>query len=164
MITEKAAGKTLSEYLIEKLVTPREMDGDALWQLDSQESGMEKAFCCIASSARNFARFGKLYKNYGEWDGEQLLDSSFVAKSIRPRFKESPYYGYGFWLENYKDKEIFYMRGILGQYVIVLPEDDLIIVRLGEENGKKLRDEEYRLSHDFYTYLEEAYEMLGKKL
>lgn len=164
MVIEKAAGKTLSEYLSEEFWTPLGMDGDALWQLDSQESGMEKAFCCIASSARNFARFGKLYKNYGEWDGEQLLDSSFVAKSIRPRFKESPYYGYGFWLENYKDKEIFYMRGILGQYVIVLPEDDLIIVRLGEENGKKLRDEEYRLSHDFYTYLEEAYEMLGKKL
>lgn len=158
MVLEKATGTTLSQYLSESFWKPLGMEKDALWQLDSEESGMEKAYCCIASNARDFARFGKLYKNFGKWNGKQILDSAYVAKSIRPRFEESPQYGYGFWLETFNGKKVFYMRGILGQYVISIPEDDLIIVRLGHQVGD--RPEEKDHSDDFYSYLEEVYEML----
>lgn len=158
MVLEKATGTTLSQYLSESFWKPLGMEKDALWQLDSEESGMEKAYCCIASNARDFARFGKLYKNFGKWNGKQLLDSAYVAKSIRPRFEEAPQYGYGFWLETFNGKKVFYMRGILGQYVISIPEDDLIIVRLGHQVGD--RPEEKDHSDDFYSYLEEVYEML----
>lgn len=157
MVLEKATGEPLSEYLSKHLWQPMGMQHDALWQLDSEESGMEKAYCCIASNARDFARFGKLYKNYGKWNGEQLLDSAFVAKSIEPRFQESPQYGYGLWLHEIDGREIFYMRGILGQYVITIPEEDLIIVRLGHEKGNKDDDEEH--SEDFYAYVREVFKM-----
>ncbi len=162
MVLEKATGKTLSEYLSESFWKPLGMRNDGLWQLDSEESGMEKAYCCIASNARNFARFGKLYKDHGKWQGKAVLDSAFVAKSIQPRFKDAPHYGYGFWLKEYKGKEIFYMRGILGQYVIVIPEDDLIITRLGKEKMAKPEGEEH--SKDFYIYLDEVYKMLNQPL
>ena len=109
----------------------------ALWQLDSEENGMEKAFCCLATNARDFARFGKLYKNFGFWNGTQLLDSSFVALSIKPRFEESPEYGYGFWLDDFQGKKVFMMRGHLGQYVLVVPDEDLIVVRLGHLKDKE---------------------------
>lgn len=162
MVLEKATGMTLSEYLSVSFWKPLGMRNDGLWQLDSEKSGMEKAYCCIASNARNFARFGKLYKDYGKWQDKQLLDSAFVARSIKPRFKDAPHYGYGFWLKKYKGKEIFYMRGILGQYVIVIPEDDLIISRLGKEKLAKPEGEEH--SRDFYLYLEEVYKMLDQPL
>lgn len=162
MVIEKATGMTLSRYLSKSFWKPLGMQHDALWQLDSKENGMEKAYCCIASNVRDFARFGKLYKDFGKWKGKQILDSSFVATSIQPRFEESPHYGYGLWLEKYKGKDIFYMRGILGQYVIVIPEDDLIIVRLGKEKFAKPEGQEH--SDDFYIYIEEAYKMLGQKL
>ncbi len=162
MVLEKATGKTISEYLSDSFWKPLGMRNDGLWQLDSEESGMEKAYCCIASNTRNFARFGKLYKDYGKWGDTQLLDSTFVAKSINPRFEDSPHYGYGFWLEKYKGKDIFYMRGILGQYVIVIPEDDLIISRLGREKMSKPEGEEH--PNDFYIYLEEVYKMLNQPL
>ena len=158
MVLEKATGKPLSEYLSENFWKPMGMRNNALWQLDSEESGMEKAYCCIASNARDFARIGKLYKDYGNWKGEQILDSSFVAQSIQPRFEDAPFYGYGFWLSNYKNKEIFYMRGILGQYVIVVPEDNLIIVRLGHELGAKPEGQHHY--EDFYAYIDEVYEMI----
>lgn len=138
------------------------MNEDALWQLDSEEKGMEKAYCCVASNARDFAKFGKLYKDFGKWNGKQLIDSAFVARSIKPVFEDSPHYGYGLWLENYKGKEIFYLRGILAQYVIVIPEDELIIVRLGKDKGKKPEGRQH--SNDFYVYLEEVYKMLGQPL
>lgn len=159
MVLEKATGKTLSTYLSESFWKPMGMKNDALWQLDSEESGLEKAYCCIASNARDFARFGKLFKNYGKWNGNQILDSSFVATATTPRFRDSPQYGYGFWLSNYNEKEIFYMRGILGQYVIVIPEDDLIIVRLGHNLIKRKEEEEH--APDFFMYINETYKMLG---
>lgn len=159
MVITKATGKSLSQYLSESFWKPLGMNDDALWQVDSKESNMEKAYCCISSNARNFGKFGKLFINYGEWNGKQLLDSSFIAKASKPGFEETPYYGYGFWLSDYKDKEIFYMRGVLGQYVIMIPEDDLVIVRLGNKLIRKDKDEfHYK---DFYMYIDEAYNMLN---
>ena len=159
MVIEKATDQTLSDYLSQSFWKPLGMQEDALWQLDSEESGMEKAYCCIASNAKDFARFGKLYKDFGNWNGKQLLDSAYVARSITPRFEEAPHYGYGFWLENLDGKKVFYMRGILGQYVIVVPEDDLIIVRLGHQVGDRPEGQEH--SNDFYRYIREVYKMLA---
>ncbi|MEH6658827.1 serine hydrolase [Leeuwenhoekiella marinoflava] len=155
MVLERATSKKLSTYLSESFWKPLGANQDALWQLDSEEGGLVKAYCCIASNALDFARLGKLYKDYGKWNGTQILDSTFVAKSITPRFAGEPY-GYGFWLKDFKGKKVFMMRGHLGQYVMVIPEDDLIVVRLGHSRGE--------INETFYpdeleTYLEEAYKM-----
>ena len=45
-------------------------------------------------------------------------------------------YGYSWWLMDYNNLEIFYARGILGQYIVVIPEKDLVIVRLGHKRSK----------------------------
>lgn len=159
MVLQKATKKQLSDYLYESFWNPMGAENPALWQVDDAENRLVKAYCCIGSNARDFARFGKLYKDFGKWKGEQLLDSAFVAKSITPRFPESPEYGYGFWLSDFMGKDIFAMRGILGQYVIVIPEDNLIIVRLGHRRGEKT---DLPFSSDFYVYIEQTYEMLQK--
>jgi CubicO group peptidase (beta-lactamase class C family) len=159
MVIEKATGKSLADYVSEKFWKPMGAENEALWQTDKKD-GIVKAYCCIASNARDFARFGKLYKQDGKWNGQQLIDSTFIAKSITPRFADSPQYGYGWWLAEYKGKKIFYMRGHLGQYTIVVPEDDLIIVRLG--NGR-LPNVNGPHSQDFWTYLEETYKMLSQR-
>jgi len=158
MVIEKATGKDLESYVHESFWQPMGFEQPALWQIDDEENRLVKAYCCLASNARDFARFGKLYKEFGNWNGQSLLDSTFVAKSIRPRFPESPEYGYGFWLSNHLNKEIFVMRGILGQYVITIPEDDLIIVRLGHQRGSR---NDLPFSSDFYTFVEETYAMLA---
>ena len=165
MVIKRATGKKLSDYLSEKLWKPMGAEHPALWQLDSDESGMEKAFCCLASNARDFARFGKLFKNNGQWDGQQLLDSSFVALALKPRFQESPEYGYGWWLDNYKDRKVYMMRGHLGQYVLVVPDEDLIVVRLGHLKDKKstLRGKSTGgdpFTNDIYVYLDAGLEMI----
>ena len=159
MVIEKATQKSLSNYLSESFWEPLGMHEDALWQLDSEESGMEKAFCCLASNARDFAKFGRLYAHQGNFRGRQLLDSSFVQKSTEPRFAETPFYGYGFWLSNFMHKKIVVMRGILGQYVISIPEDKVIIVRLGHQRGERLTDKKF--TKDFYTYIRESYKMIN---
>ena len=158
MVIEKATGKKLYDYLSESLWIPLESENDALWQIDSETNDLVKAYCCIASNAKDFARLGKLYKDFGRWKGAQILDSAFVAKSIKPRFKDSPQYGYGFWLIAQNDKSFFMMEGHLGQCVIVSPSDNLIVVRLG--HGKESFGHN-PYNGDISVYIEEAYKMLN---
>jgi CubicO group peptidase (beta-lactamase class C family) len=161
MCIEKATGEYVSDYVSKNFWQSMGAENDALWQLDHEPDGIEKAYCCIASNARDFARFGKLYKQNGKWNGKQILDSTFVKKCITPRFESSPQYGYGWWMHNINGKKLFYMRGHLGQFVIVIPEDDLIIVRLGHLKGLQTETDPH--SNDLYVYVEEAYKMLEKR-
>lgn len=161
MCIEKATGTYLSNYVSKHFWKPMGAENDALWQLDEADTGIEKAYCCIASTARDFARFGKLYKQNGVWNGKQILAPSFVEKSLQPRFSNSPEYGYGWWLHQINGRKIYYMRGHLGQFVIVLPEDDVIIVRLGHLKGKQTTTDPH--SNDLYVYVEEALKMINKK-
>jgi CubicO group peptidase (beta-lactamase class C family) len=78
---------------------------------------------------------------------------------ITPRFPDSPQYGYGWWLNNYLGKKMYYMRGHLGQFCIVVPEDNIIIVRLGHTKGLQTKTDPH--SNDFYVYVDEAYKMMG---
>ena len=160
MVIEKATDKKLYNYLEESFWKPLGSENQTLWQLDSEAHDLVKAYCCIASNAKDFARLGKLYKDHGKWNGQQVLDSAFIAKSVTPRFKESPQYGYGWWLKTMGDKSFFMMRGHLGQYVIVEPEDNVIIVRLGHSKGPG--DAVATFTPDISTYIEEAYKMLDE--
>ena len=158
MVLEKANGKTLSQQLTEYFWQPLGAEHDAYWQLDSEESGIEKAYCCLASNALDFARFGKLYKDHGNCMGTQILDSAYVAKSISPRFEDSPQYGYGWWMHPHMGHDFFMMKGHLGQYVMVNPTDNLIIVRLGHLHSKREQNRDF--GDDIPIYIEEAYKML----
>ncbi len=157
MLISQAVGANLSDYFSESFWKPMGAKEDAFWQIDSKAKGMEKTFCCFATNAKDFARYGKLYKDHGKWNEKQLIDSSFVALSVRPRFEKSPEYGYGWWLSEIEGKSIFAMRGHLGQYVIVIPEDDLIVVRLGHLTQKV---DSGAFPKVFNLYVEEAYKML----
>ncbi|HEX9981484.1 MAG TPA: serine hydrolase [Flavobacterium sp.] len=159
MVIEKATGMSLADYVSEKFWKPLGAENDALWQTDRQ-GGIVKAYCCIGSNARDFARFGKLYKDHGKWNGIQVLDSAFIEKSVSPRFTDSPQYGYGWWLFEYNGKKGFYMRGHLGQYTIVIPEDNLIIARLGHRHIRSTTGSPH--SDDFFGYLDETYKMLER--
>ena len=155
MVIEKATGTTLTNYLSEKFWQPMGAENSALWQIDSAKSGMEKAYCCIASTARDFARFGKLFINKGKWNDEMILDPSYIDLSINPVFDDSPYYGYGWWLYNYEGKKVFTMNGHLGQFVISFPDENIIIVRQGDYNNKGNGDG----SSDLFKYIAEGYKI-----
>jgi CubicO group peptidase (beta-lactamase class C family) len=162
MVIEQATGKKLYDYFENSFWKPLGAENSTLWQVDSEDHDLVKAYCCIASNAKDFARFGKLYKDFGKWNGQQVLDSSFVAKSIKPRFPASPEYGYGWWLKQQNGKDFFMMRGHLGQYVVVQPEDNVIIVRLGHQ--KSPDNNTHIFSDDISTYIAEGYKMLGQSL
>ncbi|MFD3003391.1 serine hydrolase domain-containing protein [Pontibacter toksunensis] len=142
-VLQAATGKSLSELASEKLWKPIGAVQDAEWSVDKPE-GIEKAYCCFFSNARDFARLGKLYLHNGSWNGDTIVPPSYVQASLTPNGlpkradgKKVDFYGYQWWLLlGYKGQDVFYARGILGQYIIVIPEEDLVVVRLGKERGE----------------------------
>ena len=149
LAVRKATGKSLAEYASEKLWKPLGAAHSAWWHLDSDD-GRELAFCCFNSNARDFARFGQMLLHEGNFNGTQILDSGFVADATKPF--AVPFYGHGFWLDQSHGVDVFYQRGILGQYIIVIPERDMVIVRLGHQRGEKVDAH----TNDFHTILEES--------
>lgn len=152
----KATGKPMADYASEKLWKPLGATHSAQWHLDSKD-GKELAFCCFNSNARDFARFGQMLLHQGNFNGTQILDSSFVQMATVP-FVE-PFYGHGFWICDEYDTHIFYQRGILGQYIIVIPEFDMVIVRLGHE---RLGNDNNHTS-DFRVIVEEVLKAIPER-
>lgn len=91
---------------------------------------------------RDWAKVGLLYLNMGNWFGNQIIDSTWIAQSLVPVAKSSGKYGYQFWLnqggtfENYS-KDSYWMNGYQGQQVSVHPEDNLVVVRIGVTYNQK---------------------------
>ncbi|MEI6593952.1 MAG: serine hydrolase [Bacteroidota bacterium] len=160
MILKKATNKNAADYASEKLWKPIGAEDKAFWSLD--EKGMEKVSCCFYTNALDFARVAKLYMQFGNWNGKQIVDSSYVTESISlanlkdKDGKQNDKYGYQWWLMNYKSHPIFYMRGIRGQYVFAIPDLKMIVVRLGHKRAPKAGDE---LPADIFAYLDAAMEM-----
>ena len=143
-VLEAATQQKLADYAASRLWKPLGAEKTAEWSLDKKD-GSEKAYCCLFSNARDFARLGQLYLRNGIWKGDTLIDPAYVKASVMPTGlpdertgAEGDFYGYAWWLiPDYKGLQIFYARGILGQYIIVVPEKEMVIVRLGEKRGEK---------------------------
>ena len=127
--------ETLSDYLEEKLWQPLGMEFDASWSLDKKKNGIEKAFCCINARARDFAKIGRLYLHQGNWNGHQIVSESWVNTSTKVDTTEGAAwnYQYQWWLPT-KEGD-FMADGLLGQYIYVNPDKNLVIVRLGKKEG-----------------------------
>ncbi|MFL5729847.1 MAG: serine hydrolase domain-containing protein [Cytophagaceae bacterium] len=157
LVLEKATGKKLAQYAAEKLWQPMGCVHSAIWSLDHKD-GDEKAFCCINSNARDFARLGNLYLHGGNWKGTQVLDSNYLKQALTPNGlsnrdgQKVDYYGYHIWLiPDYNGQRYYYFRGILGQYVIMMPDKNAVIVRLGKKRGQRV-----------FPHFKEVYQMIDE--
>jgi CubicO group peptidase (beta-lactamase class C family) len=140
LILERATGMPVSRYMQEKLWKPMGMEADGSWSLDSKKDSFEKMESGVNARARDFARFGMLFANEGNWEGRQLISRGWVEESTRADTSTDPSQDYQyFWWVNTPDSETshFSARGKYGQYIYVAPEKDLVIVRLGKEEGER---------------------------
>jgi CubicO group peptidase (beta-lactamase class C family) len=161
-IIEKACGKTLSEYAADKIWSKIGAENDAFWSLD-KENGDEKSFCCLYGTSRDFGKIGKLILQKGKWNDEEIIPADFMKEmftvpNIITDEKINNYrYGLHIWTYLGEKNPIYYCRGILGQYIISIPSENLIIVRTGEERMKNIEksDNQYKIGHpeDFFNYL-----------
>jgi CubicO group peptidase (beta-lactamase class C family) len=156
MIIERSTGMSVSEFMQEKLWQPMGAEFEASWSLDSEESGFEKMEAGLNARAIDFAKFGRLYLNHGNWNGEQVIPADWVADStqVDQATLNDSYYAnemgqvlkndlqgyykymwYGFFQGNGYD---FAAEGDHGQFIYVSPDKNLIIVRNGYEYGPEM--------------------------
>jgi CubicO group peptidase (beta-lactamase class C family) len=165
-IVERATGKKLPDYLDEKIWQPLGMEYDATWSIDSKKHKEAKAFCGLNARARDFAKFGRLYLNKGNWNGKQIVPEDWVdASTTVNKTTQNFFYTYQWWhnverknlsdtinkngisrISTYTDKDgktfqylqkpmnDFFANGLLGQFIYVYPEKNVIIVRLGKNS------------------------------
>lgn len=113
-----------------------EQDKDGEYILSSQ----------VWTTARDLARLGLLYQNDGLWDGQRLLPADwrgFVTTPSGPQPAGMFGYGAGFWLLNKSDgipADAFGAFGNRGQYLVVIPSRELVIVRQGYDDDKNRLD------------------------
>lgn len=140
MLIAGATGRSLADYMQEKLLTPLGMESPGYWIVDSK--GREMAFAGVLMTARDFAKIGELYRLGGVWNGRQLVPAGYVETSTKvmaphlepgmPTVSDHAFemgYGYQWWLPPGADGE-FCAVGVYNQYVYVDPSRRVVIVKL----------------------------------
>ncbi len=143
MVLEAATGRSLSELLNQWFWQPMGVPEWALWAKDAQ--GITRAFCCLFTTARAYALFGVLVLHRGVWNGDTLISPKWIRWLMHPVHVPDAHnpedtvdwYGAGWWraIPPSVPDTLWYARGIYGQYILVFPGWDLVIVRLGERRG-----------------------------
>ncbi|MES2589211.1 MAG: serine hydrolase [Bacteroidota bacterium] len=165
-VIEKATGKDLTQYAQEKIWSQIGSESDAYWSLD-KENGDEKSFCCLYGTSRDFARLGKLILQKGVWikngENKQIVPESYMEELFEnPEMttdEEIKNYRYGLHIWTYLGNKnpVYYCRGILGQYIITIPNENIIIVRTGEDRMKNIEKHrnKYKIGHpgDLFRYV-----------
>ncbi len=161
-ITKKSLAENANEYLWQ----PLGAESDAVWSTD--KNGIEKSFCCINATARDFARLGQMVLHHGKYDSVQVIDSNYImamttpANYLKDLNKDNvSWYGYQTWIIKYKEHEIPYFRGILGQFIYVIPNENAVVVRLGKKIKRDPDNSGLQLN-DIRNYIEAGLQVLGK--
>jgi hypothetical protein len=165
MVLKTATKRTPSQYLEEKIWKKIGMQADAKWLVDDMD--MELAFGTLNVTLRDYARFGKLYAHYGNWEGEQVVPRQWVIDSITPDAPhlmpgDNPFlssrkmgYGYQWWIPE-NPKGDFMGRGVYGQYLYVNPIKHVVIVKLSADPDWTVDSESNEVLAAWFQHLAET--------
>ncbi len=123
-VVQKVTGKTILELLNERVFYPMGVK-DAEWELCPD--GIVTGGWGIYLSAETQAKFGQLLLDKGCWDGKQLVSQEWLKQMMSAHvIREANDYGYQIWLCEYPGA--WRADGAFGQYIIVVPEKDMVVV------------------------------------
>jgi len=155
MVLEAATQKKISNYFEEKIWSKIGASSQAYWNLDV-ENGFEKPFTGIYATAKDFGMLGQCILHHGKVNGEAIIDSAFLAESFEPWTVQDgnnsicDWYGLHWWMGEVDGVKFKSARGMRGQYIVVIPEKNKVIVRIGHQQSKE------RVNHmpvDLLTYI-----------
>ena len=131
-------GQDVAEFARKELFEPL---GINTATIEFDAAGTPVGSTNVLASARDWARLGELYRNDGVVNGRRILPEGWVKYSAAPTLQNP--YGAGFWtnrgaygyaknrIEAGMPEDAFYGSGNLGQRLVVIPSEGLVVVRLG---------------------------------
>ena len=133
-IVQQLTGQTLLDYLTPRLFEPLGIQG-ATW--DTHPNGVNFGGWGLHLTTEHIARFGQLYLQQGQWQGQQLIPSTWVeqatAKQVEngtdPNSDWAQGYGFQFW--RCQPPGAYRGDGAFGQYCVVMPEQDAVLAITG---------------------------------
>ena len=155
MVVRGATGRSLTEYLREKLWEPLGAEADAFWVVDS--TGVEMAGGGLNGTLRDYARLGLLYLNGGVWNGRRIVSADWVKASVTP---DAPHlmprpdalgYGFQWWLDS---SGAYTAIGVYNQFVLVHPASRTVIAQTSafRRYAADLQPESYRIGDTFALF------------
>jgi CubicO group peptidase (beta-lactamase class C family) len=132
----KATGAPADALLRDRILSKIGMDNVTLWQ---DAAGNPLTYCCVDTTARQFARFGLLFARGGLWRDQQIIPSAYVDETFgkvwdsleSQTIQQKRGYSLHWWISRYdKDAKIFNASGKFGQYIFVDPANDMVFVRV----------------------------------
>ncbi|MFP6844662.1 MAG: serine hydrolase [Thalassolituus sp.] len=146
-VLSQATGMASEDYAQQQLLDRLDMQYTT-WNSDSD--GNIKVGLGVRSSCRDLARVGQLMLNQGVWEGQPLLDASFISNMTQPSY---PYansnYGYLTWLNQSNGEwhrpfksgtdimlkgaptNVYFATGLFGQFIVVIPDLHIVITSMG---------------------------------
>ncbi|NMP32807.1 serine hydrolase [Thalassotalea sp. M1531] len=143
MIIRRVSGKSLVELLQHEIWNKLGMESNANWITDSH--GVAFALGGLNVTTRDYARFGLLLLNKGNWQGQQLVSEQWINAATTPSADylhsgpEKLGYGYQIWLPPEAQQGEFFLVGVYGQYIYVNQAANTVIVKNSAD--KKFQDE-----------------------
>ena len=145
VVVHHATGKSLSEYLQEKIWQPIGTEADATWLLDAEDH--ELAHFGFSAVLRDWARLGRLLAHDGNWNGTSIIPAQWMIDATTLRREDAylapgkayPDFGYGYllWLLPGNRRQ-FALFGDFGQRIVIDPAAKLILVQTGLETIKEV--------------------------
>ena len=139
MILRRVSGKSLVELIQQNLWNTIGMQSDAFWLTDSQ--GAEFALGGLNVTTRDYARFGRLLLNNGEFNGKQIVSAEWIKAATTPQADylkpqtDKLGYGYQIWLPPQAQQGEFFCVGVYGQYIYVNQQHNVVIVKNSADLG-----------------------------
>lgn len=162
IILERATGQSVCQYFEQKIWQPLGMEAPGSWSVDSASNGFAKMESGLNGRAIDFAKFGQLYLQEGNWNGQQIVPRAWVIESTRADTTSDPnwWYQYYWWVVTFEEPDHHYVSedgefvdfamdappldhvsyrfeasGAYGQFIYVIPEQNMVFVRLGKSDG-----------------------------
>jgi CubicO group peptidase (beta-lactamase class C family) len=127
-ILAKATGRSTWQFAQEVLAKPL---GFSLAQWPRDPQGVYFGGNDMLMTPRQMLAFGALYLNDGRIGAAQVVSEAFVEESFVPRGRSrvsGREYGYGWWIREMAGRRAYYAWGFGGQYIVLVPSLDLIVV------------------------------------
>jgi CubicO group peptidase (beta-lactamase class C family) len=154
-VLQDATGRTASAFAQEEIFAPLGLPA-LPWASDAQ--GRTTTYAGLQATALEYAKLGFLYLRRGEWDGEQIVPAEWVARTTQPVDRCAGVYRY-LWHINAPIRlgvadpacteiigcpplavadlpaDAYFAEGVLGQFIFVIPSQDLVVVRLAQDDA-----------------------------
>lgn len=129
MVARGATGRGIADLMSEKLIAPLGLEQAPLYLTD----GVGVAFVLggLNITTRDYARFGQMILQNGEWQGQQIVPADWIKASTKPSARTEPGkigYGYQWWIPVGAGPGQFMGRGIYGQYLYIDQNAGVVVV------------------------------------